>query len=51
MICDYTLQQIGHQAEPEVNDPHRQWKDWIFDESIKRYSPLITELFSMVHIR
>ncbi|QGA13108.1 hypothetical protein EYB26_000753 [Talaromyces marneffei] len=36
MICDYTLQQIGHHADPEVNDPHRQWKDWIFDESIKR---------------
>lgn len=37
MICDYTLQQIGYHADPEVNDPHRQWKDWIFDESIKRY--------------
>lgn len=37
VICDYTLQQIGHHANPEANDPNRQWKDWIFDESIKRY--------------
>lgn len=42
IICDYTLQQIGHHAGPEVNDPHRQWKDWIFDESIKRYYSFIT---------
>ena len=42
IICDYTLQQIGHHADPEVNDPHRQWKDWIFDESIKRYYFFIT---------
>lgn len=44
MICDYTLQRIGHHADPEVNDPHRQWKDWIFDESIKRYFSYTTGL-------
>ncbi|PCH05510.1 Hypothetical protein PENO1_007540 [Penicillium occitanis (nom. inval.)] len=51
MICDYTLQQIGHHADPEVNDPQRRWKDWIFDESIKRVAWVWFSLSVVYQIR